>query len=121
MSNYMIKGSWDNVRLVCCHRHDEPVPMEIQQGSTLFYACPKYHAENRTEDERACNNRLSLQDYTKMLEHLHEIMIKSELADEKINLTNHTWKDKKGIEYKVLQDVNGKLVVEVLNKKAIRS
>jgi hypothetical protein len=43
------------------------------------------------------------------------------LADEKINLTNHTWKDKKGIEYKVLQDVNGKLVVEVLNKKAIRS
>ena len=120
MSEYLIRGSWDDITLVCCYRHKEPIPMIIQAGpSSPFYACPKYHEENREPGERACNNRLSLQDYTKMLEHLHKMVIDAELNDEKINLTNYTWKDRKGIEYKVLSQNGDKLVISVYNKRAI--
>ncbi len=121
MSNYVITDTWNDIKLVCCHRHEEPVTMTIQQGATsLFYACPKYHPENRDEDERACSNRISLDDYTKMLEHIHGIIVEAELKDEKINLTNHSWKTRNGIEYKILSHKGNKFTIEVLNKKAIR-
>jgi ribosomal protein L15 len=94
--------------------------MEIQEGpSSLFYACPKYKMENREPDERACSNRLSLEDYTKMLEHLHKLIIESEANDEKIDLTNYTWKDRKGTEYKVLSQQGNKLKIQVYNKRAL--
>ena len=118
----MITGSWNDITLVCCHRHPEPIPMVIQEGpSSLFYACPKYHPENRAEDERACNNRLSLEDYTKMLSHLHDLIINAEMRDEKIILTYYTWKDRKGTQYKVLKQDGDKLTIEVYNKRAIGS
>lgn len=122
MGKYMITGSWEDVQLVCCHRHETPVPMAIQEGpSSPFYACPKYHQENREEHEQACNNRLSLQDYSTMLEHLHKIVIDAELADECVNLTNHHWKDRKGTEFKVLSHIGAKLVIQVYNKRAVNS
>ena len=62
----MITGSWDDITLVCGNTHDEPVNMVLQEGpSSLFYACPKYHRENRSEGERTCNNRLSIDDFLK--------------------------------------------------------
>lgn len=122
MEKNIITGTWDNVKLVCCQRHKEPVPMVIQDGpSSPFYACPKYHPENREEGEFACNNRLSVQDFSKMLEHLHQIIIASEMRDEKVNLTHYEWKDRKGIEYKVLSHTGDKLVISVYNKRAMRS
>lgn len=122
MGKAMITGSWDDIQLVCCYRHERPVPMIIQEGpSSPFYACPKYHEENREEGERACNNRLSLQDYSKMLEHLHTMLVDAEIHDERLNLTNHEWKDRKGTEFKVLSQDGSHLVISVLNKKAIHS
>lgn len=122
MDNYMITGSWDDVTLVCGHRHKEPIPMVIQNGpSSPFYACPKYREENREPGERACNNRLSFQDYTTMLNHLHKLLIEAELADEQINLLHYKWKDRKGTEFQVLEQNGRHLVIQVYNKKAINS
>lgn len=121
-SDSMITGSWGDITLVCSHRHEIPIPMVIQQGpSSPFYACPKYHPENRSLDERACNNRLSLEDFSKMLAHLHSILVDAEMNDEKVNLTNHTWKDRKGTIFKVLKQDGDKLTIEVYNKRAIGS
>lgn len=118
--SYMITNSWDDVTLVCCNRHAEPIPMVIQKGpSSLFYACPKY--KDHDEDERACNNRLSLQDYTAMLQHLHKMIVEAELNDERLILTNYSWKDRKGTLFKVLQHDGNKLVIMVENKRAINS
>ena len=116
----MITNSWDDVTLVCCNRHTEPIPMVIQQGpASLFYACPKY--KDHEIDERACNNRLSLIDYTALLQHLHNVIVQGELRDERINLTNYTWKDKKGTVYKVLKHDGSKLVIQVENRRAMNS
>jgi len=114
----VISGSWNDVTLVCAC-HDNPVEMVIQQGQSLFYACPKYHAENREADERGCNNRLSMDDYMKMLEHLHGVLVEAEMRDERMTLTHYTWKDTKGTQYKVLRHDGNKMVISVLNKRAM--
>lgn len=120
--HYTITSSWNDVELVCCNRHEHPIQMVIQQGpSSPFYACPKYHEDAREEGERACNNRLSLQDYSKMLSHLHDLIGAAEMNDERVNLTNYTWKDRKGTEFKVLEHNGDYLVVRVYNKRAINS
>lgn len=118
----IITGSWEDVTLICGGNHPEPVELVLQQGpSSLFYACPKYHPENRDDGERACNNRLSIEDYTKMLEHLHGVIIDAELNDQRIQLTNFTWKDRKGTLYKVVSQNMDKLVISVYNKRAVHA
>jgi hypothetical protein len=120
MSDISIKGTWGDIALVCTHRHAEPVPMTLQQGPTsLFYACPKYREENREEGERACNNRLSLEDFEKMLAHLDGIRRDSEMANEKPILKNYEWKDRKGTMYKVLEHKENTLTVGLVNRRAI--
>lgn len=122
MNKPTIKGSWNDIQLVCCYRHKEPVPMIIQEGPlSPFYACPKYHEENRIEGERACKNHLSLKDYMKMMEHLHNKLVNAEMNDEKINLVNYTWKDRNGTEFKVLSQNDSHSVISVYNKRAINS
>lgn len=120
MSNYYtITNSWDDVTLVCCNRHETPIPMILQQGpSSVFYACPKY--KEHEEDERACNNRLSLDDYSTMLKHLHKLMVQAELNDERLNLTHYTWKDRKGTIFTVLSHEGSRLVIQVENRRAMR-
>lgn len=118
--NYTITNSWGDITLVCCNRHATMVPMQIEShGASPFYACPKYkdHALN----ERACNNRLSLADYTAMLQHLHNIIVENELHDRCVNLTNYTWRDRKGTIYRVMSHEGNKMVISVLNKRAINS
>jgi hypothetical protein len=118
----IITGTWSSVKLVCAHRHKEPVVMELRQGpSSLFYACPKYYPENRDEGERACNNRLNLVDYERMLAHINALLYEAEFMGEKPNLTNHKWKDAKGTEYKILLHEKEEFVVEMFNKRAINT
>jgi hypothetical protein len=116
-----ISGTWGDIVLMCNYRHEEPVEMALQQGpSSLFYACPKYKTENRTEDERACNNRLNLVDFENMLKHLDGIRCDCELKNEKTVLANYQWKDKKGTEFKVLKHEGDMLTIGVVNWQAIR-
>ena len=116
----IITGTWEDVRLLCGYRHEEPVEMDIKEGpSSLFYACPKYYAHNREPDERACNNRLNLVDYEKMITHIDGLRYEAEMRGEIINLKGYTWKTTKGIEYRVLIHEYNKLEISVVNKIAI--
>ena len=46
----MIRGFWNSVQVICGNHCNEQIEMTVQEGpSSLFYACPKYHPENRTE------------------------------------------------------------------------
>ena len=116
----IITGTWDDIKLVCPYRHEEPIEMYIKEGpSSQFYACPKYYDYNRAPDERACNNRLNLVDFERMITHIDNIRYEAEMRGEIISLKLHSWKTSKGIQYHVLSHEYNKLVISVINKLAI--
>lgn len=113
-----IKNIWKEIEVYCGNGHNELVKMEIQQGPhSLFYACPKYHPENRTKDERACANRINLIDYEKMINHISDILIEAEMNDVVENLTGHSW-SANGIDFKIISD-DDKIRVLMLSKKSL--
>lgn len=115
----MIHGIWNNINLKCgCHK--EYIDLEIQQGPhSLFYACPKYHPENRDSNERACANRINLVDYENMIKHLSEILTNAEMNNEVIVLTGYKWVSK-SIEYEIINHTKDKIDIVMVNKKALR-
>lgn len=114
----MIKNIWDTIEVYCGNGHDKLVKMEIQQGPhSLFYACPKYHPENRHEGERACNNRINLVDYEKMIDHISSILIDAEMNGRVEYLTGHTWSSN-GIDFKIIAH-DSKIKVLMLSKKSL--
>lgn len=84
---------------------------------SLFYSCPEYKSIYGTNHEgRSCNNRLTLVDFERMLNHLNE---KSYAPfGQEVNLTDYTWTEK-GVTYKVLEHKGGRYKVLMLNKKAV--
>lgn len=118
----MIKNLADMLEIYCINNHQEPVPMYMRDGSDFgkdsFYACPKYYPENRTSDERACNNNLTITDYIKMINNIDKVLTKAELNDEKVNLKNYTFKIGQ-VQYTVLDHSERKIKIGILNKKAI--
>lgn len=119
MSNASISGSWEKIKLLCGN-HEEPIEMVIHQGgASLFYSCPKYYPDNRTEDEKVCINRLSLKDFeTKLLGHINDLIVSAEINGEVLNLKHHKWKAN-GIEFEILEHTDDKIVVKMLNRKAL--
>jgi hypothetical protein len=117
----VISGTWDDIKLMCTHRHEVPIEMVIQKGPTsLFFACPKYYASNCADGEPRCNNRLNLVDHDKMIAHLDKLRYEAEMNNEKLILTNYDWDIKsKGIRYVVLSHEGDKLEVGMINKVAI--
>ena len=114
----MIKNIWNEIEVFCGNGHNELIKMEIQQGPhSLFYACPKYHPENRGENERACNNRINLVDYEKMIDHISDILIDAELDGRVEYLTGHSW-SANGIDFKVV-DHSDKIRILMLSKKSL--
>ena len=115
----MIKNLWSNVELYCGYRHEEPIKMEIQQGATtVFYACPKYHEENREEEERACRNFLYLNEYEKMLKKISDTLYKSEMENIKENLENYKWSEN-GVDFEIFYHKGDDLRVKMINRKSI--
>lgn len=111
----MIRGFWNSVQVICGNHCNEQIEMTVQEGpSSLFYACPKYHPENRTEGERPCFNRLSLSEYENMLSALSDLL----MGDDIIKLQGYRWK-KNGTEFEVVSFSDEKIVVRVLNQRAI--
>lgn len=109
-------NSWNNIMLFCGnHGEDHSIQMQLVQGPhSLFYACPCYRDKR---PGKACNNRLNLIDYDKMLSFLNE---KSEgNGFEDVNLTGYRFK-MKGISFEVLEHDGEKFKVLMLNRKAIR-
>ncbi len=115
----MIRGQWRSVEVVCGNHDNDNNILVIQQGPhSLFYACPKYHPDNRKTGEAPCFNRLNLVEYERMLDHLADILIEAEKNGQVINLKNYSW-TKRGVTYTVLHHSNEKMVIRVLNKKAL--
>lgn len=116
----MIKtDSWNTVTLLCGnHGEDFSHKMQLKEGPhSLFYSCPEYKSIYGTNHEgRSCNNRLTLVDFERMLNHLNE---KSYAPfGQEVNLTEYTWTEK-GVTYKVLEHKGGRYKVLMLNKKAV--
>lgn len=110
-------GLWSNIHLVCAN-HPQ-VEMEIAQGPvSMFYACRKYYPENRDDDEKPCYNRVSLTDFERMLDYLSEMLLEAERNNEMLNLVGKQWSGN-GIDFCVLVHETDRLVISVLNNKAI--
>ena len=117
----MIKNLWKHITLTCGNGHTEEVVMDLKQGPlSLFYACPKYYPENRKEKERACANRLNLVDFEKMLDHMTEKIEKGMDQGIEVNLTGYQYRDRKGTQYTVLKHSKDDLMIEVLNRRALK-
>ena len=116
----VISGTWNDIVIVCTYRHGEPVEMKPKEGpESVFFACPKYHEENREPGERACNNRLNLIDHDKIIAHIDGMRYDAEMRGEVICLNGHSWKGPRGIECRVLSHVKDRITVSVVNKLAI--
>ena len=100
-----------------------------ENSAQMFYQCDKLtgldlsvldvsqvknHPENRTEGERPCFNRLSLAEYENMLSVLSDLL----MGDDIVKLQGYHWK-KNGVEFKIDSCSDEKIVVQVLNQRAI--
>lgn len=108
------------IEVYCGNDHDDDQKLEIQNGMyQIFYACPKYHIENRNPEERACNNRISVDDYENMITEISRLLEDAETSGQKINLKNYKW-TKKNIEFIVKEHTNDKIKIYMRNKVAIK-
>ena len=114
----MVLGQWQNVKLICgCHT-DEKVEMVIHEGAvgqSAFYYCPKYK-NLYTREDNACTNRISINEYEKMLNHVMDEKYTDD-GDE-ISVKKLRWKDR-GIEYEVLDDTKEGVTISVINNKKV--
>ena len=117
----MIRGFWQTTTLVCAnHTGGEEVVMTLQQGpKNLFYACPKYHPENRSGDDVTCTNRISLKEFESMLDHIFGVLEKADEDNIVINLTNYAWK-KRMLEFKVLAHSTAEMKIQALNRRVLK-
>ena len=110
---------WQDIEVYCGNNHEEKVKLQVQQGPfSLFYACPKYHPENRTDSERACPNRINLIDYEAMVLHVDDMLMKASLDNHSENMKNVKWKSK-GIEYEIIDHTQDKITIMALNKRSV--
>lgn len=120
----MYLNSWNSVKLVCGnHGDDYSHEMKIKEYTaskhdTAFYSCPEYISIYQGKEGRSCNNRLSVRDFEKMLNHLTSMAYD---GVEEVNLTGYHWRTKNGIEFRVLSQENDQFVVSVRNIRAIQS
>lgn len=110
----MKANSWNKVTLVCAnHGEDKNNKMILQQGRTLFYACPCYKSVNGS---KGCRNNLTLNAFEKML---NRIDVESQSNPlETMEVTGFKWKDN-GVDYEVLEQKDDCFTVSILNRKSI--
>lgn len=110
----MLTGIWKDIEIYCGNEHSELIKLEPRQGPlSLFYACPKYYEENRTELEHKCDNRISLNEYEALVEHISDKITDAELNDQILNLKGYCWKNK-GVLYEVIEH-SKKIKIKVTN------
>ena len=115
-----IEGAWKNITPVCGNHQGRRVEMAIVQGPhSLFYACPEYYPQNRETGACACNNRLNLVDFEKMVSHVSEIIADEAKNGNEIDLTNYHW-SRKGTDYRVIEHNGDSMKIEILNRSAMK-
>ena len=119
MASTIITGFWGTVKFVCGnHPGDVSQLMILEAGGshTYIYTCPKSKSVNRGNDEAVCNNKISLYEYEKAIEHISGMLIQAEENDQQLVLTNHSWK-KKTISFKIIKHTEEEIIVSVLDEK----
>lgn len=116
-----IDRAWEKIRPICACHGEQEIELTINDRGqhSLFYSCPKYYPQNREKGEVACNNRINLIDYEKMVTYLSEKIANGQLNGGNIDMTNHHWKSK-GIEFSVVRHTPKEIVVAIKNRKAMR-
>lgn len=113
----IIKNIWNKVSIYCGY-HEELIELVPNtRGSTLFYSCPKYYSENRSPDEAACANRIKIDDYQGIVEHLSEKIAENDANGIIEDLTGYEWK-KRGIRFRVIKYTDEAIHVSVINPAA---
>ena len=115
---YLISGIMANMEMYYGN-HPKPVRMILKQGPfSVFYACPKYSEDNRSEGEHICANRIGINDVERMVDHINNKICDDGLLTTAVNLQNHVWKQN-GVEYKILIHQHGRICVQCLNRSAL--
>lgn len=117
----IIKNLWNNIEIVCGCHEEKVLLQPNENGSTLFYSCPKYYSANRKEGEKACSNRISMNDYQALVEYIGGKLADAELRNEREHLEGFHWK-KRNIEYTIEKHdmESNHFIVRVVNRAALR-
>lgn len=120
--SYRTKRLWENTNFYCGN-HDDTAshPMEFQQGSNVFYACPNYKVQEA--GDRSCPNRLSVEDAEGIISQIDDRITSIEETGMPVNIRGFRFDFKKKIAVKVLnyEEESEKLDIAIVNHKAIRS
>lgn len=121
----MILNFWNGISFYCMNGHEDPVPMVVMEGSTPFYACPKYmlkdeaHPDGHEPGEPGCPNRLSFTDAEQIVLTFSRMVEQAMEDDEIVDFTGLSFKYKmiqaKILKYRNKEDVR----IGILNRRAI--
>ena len=121
----MISNIWNQIRICCgCHGKETVMMMphdgseaSAQGGKTgsIFYSCPRYYPENRSENERACFNRISIAEYEELVLKISSVLESADASGQVLNLSGMCWTNKRGTKFKVLKHERTLILVSVVN------
>ena len=101
---------WKKITLICAnHGEDKSHKMVLQQGNTLFYACPCYKSINGS---KGCRNNLTLNAFEKMLDKIDNESQSNPL--EVMEVVGFRWKNN-GVDYEVIEQDGDYFTVAILN------
>ena len=97
----MLINFWnnDNIKFYCMN-HKDPVEMEVKQGFSPFYACPKYmlldseHPDGHLPNEPMCKNQLSFDDAQDIVQKIKKTIQDDILDDIYADYTGYTFRHK---------------------------
>lgn len=119
----MIKNLWSRITFCCINGHEHPIPFRVQAGKTNFYACEKYFQENRTPEERACANRLNLDDAQGIVLKLSDLIEENDNIECRTDLTNYSFTyvgPRASILVKIVKYSEKEIILGILNETALR-
>lgn len=121
----MIQNFWNNISFYCINGHEEPVPMVVMEGSSAFYACPKYmlkdekHPDGHEPDERACPNRISFIRANTIVEKFMKRVEADNTDNMFMDYTNMEFKYD-GITVRILKYSPTDVRIGIINKRAFK-
>lgn len=121
----MLSNFWKGLTFYCMNGHKQPIPMIFKEGSSVFYACPKYmladhqHPDGHERYEAACPNLLNYSDAEKIVSTFSEIVQKSLSADDFCDFTGYRF-NLRQIAVEVLKYSDGDIRLGIINKEAVR-
>ena len=120
----MLSNIWKGLSFYCMNGHERPVLMSFKEGSSLFYACPKYmpadsqHPDGHARHEAACANRLSFSDAERIVSMLSDAVMESLSGDDLCDFTGYRFRLRQ-IAVTVLKYSDGDIRLGILNRGAV--